>query len=125
MRKFISILLVMVFIFSFLTGCQSKKPEGVNQEFYDDMIECLKKLEKAKGDKDNNGSDVVKKYIDDKVWLNTKEVEIVEAVDELYFWVWMYYNGTSKNRMLVINEIGKVSELMNLDININKIIPKE
>ncbi len=125
MRKIVSTLLIMVFISSFLIGCQSKKPEGVNQEFYDDMIECLKKLEKSKGDEENNGSDVVKKYIDDKVWLSTKEVEIVEAVDELYFWVWMYYNGTSKNRMVVINEIGKVSELMNLDININKIIPKE
>ena len=126
-RKLISLLILMIAM-SIIVGCSDtqKAPEGVDQEFYDDMVECLKKLQKHKGDEEKNGIDVVEKYLDNKTFLSTtKEVKIIEAVDELYFYVWLYHSETGTERLMVKEKIQTVSDLMELDIDINKIIPKK
>lgn len=123
-RKLI-LLLILVLISSIITGCQNKAPEGVGQDFYDDMLECLTKLEKYKGDEDNNGIGVIENYMENKIWLSTKEQEIIEAVDDMYFWVWLYHNDKDTNRMIVRDSIKNATYLLGIDINIDKLIPQE
>lgn len=130
MNKKLILLIILVLIMGISVGCSKtpKAPEGVNQEFYDDMIDCLKKLEKHKGDKEKNGIEVIKDYKDNKLWLTVKEEKIIEAVDDLYFSVWSYHieeDTTSKDRLMLIDDINKVSELMELDIDTKKLAPKK
>jgi len=122
MNKKIVLLLVLILIVSIFTGCQAKAPEGVGQDFYEDMVECLQKLEKYKGDKENNGSDIIENYMKNKTWLTAKEQEIIEAIDEMYFWVWLHYNDKDTNIMIVRNEVMNVAHLLGININFDKFI---
>lgn len=123
-RKLI-LLLILVLVTSILSGCKAKPPEGVNQDFYDDMVECLKKLEKHRDDKEKNGYDVVQDYLENKVWLASAEKEIIEAIDDMYFEVWFYSIADDPNEHIVKNKIKMVAVLMDMELNMKKLIDKK
>lgn len=107
-----------------LIGCDNKNqvPDGVGQDFYNDMINCLKKLEKYKDNEDKNGRAVVDEYLENKIWLSATEKEIIESMDETYFWIWMYYNTEGDNVFLVRNHIINTTSLLGVKTDINKFI---
>ena len=116
-------MLILVLIIGVLSGCeeQLKAPEGVSQEFLDDMIVILGKLEKTKGKLDtDNGEKELDEYLENKLWLTNKEVEIVEAINDLHRWVWIYNDVKEeknlKDDLKLKSKIETVSELMNFDI---------
>jgi hypothetical protein len=128
-RKKLILLLVFALIISILSGCSEapKAPEGVSQEFYDDMLDVLKKLEKTK-DKEStneeNGKDIIDKYKKDKLWLQPKEQEIIDAIDDMHLMVRLYYASDTANDMIVKHDINLVAELMELDIDVDKLMKK-
>lgn len=125
-RKLV-LLLILVLIVSVLGGCGSKQeaPEGVDQEFYDDMVDCLKKLQKYRDDEDKNGSDIVQDYLENKIWLTSAEREIIEAIDDMYFEVWFYSIADDPNEHIVKNKIKKVAVLMDMELNMKKLLEKK
>lgn len=125
MNKKILFLVFVLCVSAMFIGCKRKAPEGITQEFYDDMIISLKKLEKEKGNKETNGYDEVKRYLDNKIWLTHKEQETIEAIDDMYFWVWFYYNTDDAEALVVKSKIRDVVGLMELNINVDKIIIKK
>lgn len=100
-------------------------PEGVGQDFYDDMIECLKLLEKHKGNDDKNGIETINNYKENRLWLSPAEREIVEAVSDMYFWVWLYYDSDNDQTMIARDTIMTVSNLMGVNIDVNKLLQKK
>lgn len=123
-RKII-LLLVLVLSISFLAGCKKTPPKDVSQDFYDDMIDCLKKLKKYKDDNDKNGIDIVKEYLDNKIWLTQAERDIIVAVDDMYFEVWFYHIAEDPNEHIVKNKIKTVAALMDVSLDIDKLIAKK
>lgn len=121
-KRFILLLVVILFV-GVLSGCSSppKAPEGVDQEFYEDMVKSLKKLEQYKGDRDKNGLDVVEKYHNNKVFLKEKEEKIIEAVNDLYLWVWMYHEFSDTKITTVEYGVENVVKLMDLNIDLDKL----
>lgn len=122
-NKKLILMLIFVLIIGVLSGCeeQLKAPEGVDQEFFDDMIVILGKLEKTKGKLDtDNGEKELDEYLENKLWLTNKEVEIVEAISDLHRWVWIYNDVKEekelKDDLKLKSKIETVSELMNFDI---------
>ena len=124
-NKKLILLLVLVLTISTLVGCKKDAPSDVTQEFYDDMLDCFKKLEKHKDDKEKNGSDKIKEYLDNKIWLTHAEQEIIEAIDDMYFDVWFYYNSKEPNIHMVKDKIRKVADLMEVEIKSDKFITKK
>lgn len=125
-NKKLILMIIFILTIGILVGCSSqpKAPEGVNQEFYDDMVECLKKLAKHKNDDENNGIDVVEHYLEYESFLNTtKEVKIVKAMDDLYFWVDLYYYSAPEYS-IVKSKVQDVAELMEIEIDIDKLLAK-
>ncbi len=122
-KRLIMILLVLSMVIV-LIGCDNKNqvPDGVGQDFYNDMINCLKKLEKYKDNEDKNGRAVVDEYLENKIWLSATEKEIIESMDETYFWIWMYYNTEGDNVFLVRNHIINTTSLLGVKTDINKFI---
>lgn len=130
-KKNIILLLILVLIVGILSGCQKeiKAPEGVDQEFYDDMVLILEKLEKTKGELDtDNGEKELEEYLENKLWLQPKEVAIVEAIDDLHFWVWFYNDAKEdielSDELSLKDKIRTVSELMELEIDSSDFIIK-
>lgn len=123
-RKLI-LMLVLVLIVGALSGCKAKPPEGVNQDFYDEMIDCLKKLEKHRDNEDKNGSDIVQDYLENKIWLTSAEREIIEAIDDMYFEVWFYSIADDPNEHIVKHKIKMVAALMGVKLDIKKLINKK
>lgn len=125
--KKLILVLILVLGIGILAGCssQQKAPEGVSQDFYDDMVSCLKKITKHRDNDEKNGIDIVKEYKENKLWLNATEKEIIGAVSDMYLWVWLYYNGENPDRMIVRDTIVTVNNLMDIDIDIDKIVPKK
>lgn len=122
-NKKLILLLVLVLVIGVLSGCdkQIKAPEGVDQEFFDDMIIILGKLEKSEGELDtDNGKKELEEYLESKLLLKYKEVEILEAINDLHFWVW--FNGNIKeekelkDNLRLKDKIKTVSELMGIDV---------
>lgn len=113
MNKKMVLLVLALCVSMTLAGCGSKQkaPEGVGQDFYDDMIECLKLLEKHKGNDDKNGVEIINNYKENKLWLSPAEREIVEAVSDMYFWVWLYYDSDNDQTMIARDTIMTVSNL--------------
>lgn len=81
-RKLI-LLLALILIVGILGGCSNTSkeiPQGVSEEFYDDMISCFKKLEKYKDNDKKNGKEVIQDYLDNKIWLSHEEKKIIEII---------------------------------------------
>ena len=123
MNKKLILIVAMILILGVLSGCneQLKAPEGVDQDFFDDMIVILEKLEKTKGKLDtDNGEKELDEYLENKLWLDYKEVEIVEAIDDLHFWVFFYDDVKEDEEfsddLSLKSKIKDVSELMGFDI---------
>ncbi|MDD4780933.1 MAG: hypothetical protein PHT02_10105 [Tissierellia bacterium] len=122
-NKKLILLLALVLVIGVLSGCneQLTAPEDVDQEFFDDMIVILGKLEKTKGKLNtDNGKKELEEYLENKLWLDYKEAEIVEAIDDLHFWVF-FYNDVKEDEELsddlsLKSKIKDVSELMGFDI---------
>ena len=122
-NKKLILMLILVLSISVLSGCneQLKAPDGVDQELFDDMIVILGKLEKTKGKLDtDNGKKELEEYLENKLWLDYREVEIVEAIDDLHFWVF-FYDDVKEDKELsddlsLKSKIKTVSELMGFDI---------
>lgn len=126
--KKLILLLILVLTMGTLGGCDSTPkeiPDGVSEDFYDDMIACLKKLEKYRDNEDKNGKDVIQDYLDNKVWLSSKEEEIIKAIDDMYFDVWFYHIADEPNEHMVKNAINEVADLMNIKIDTKKLINKK
>lgn len=125
------LLLILVLTMGTLVGCKKQAPEGISQDFYDDMIEVLDKLKKTKGELNtDNGEDIIKKYKDSKIWLNSNEKDILDAMSDLHFWVWRYHtdnvekdeDSKLKNKLIILDNIKTLSSLMDLDINEKKLL---
>ena len=120
----VKLLLIIILTLSVIVGCDTQTkniPEGVSEEFYDDMVECFKKLEKHKDNDDKNGRDVVQDYLDNQIWLSSTEKEIIKAVDGMYFEVWFYHMATEPDKHVLRYSIQKASELMGIEIDSKKI----
>ena len=122
-NKKLILMLILVLTMGLLSGCneQLKAPDGVDQDFFDDMIVILEKLEKTKGKLDtDNGEKELEEYLENKLWLDYKEVEIAEAINDLHRWVWLYNDVKEekelKDDLKLKSKIKDVSELMGFDI---------
>lgn len=133
MKKIVSVFLALVIFISTLTGCNQKVPEGINKEFYKDMVKCLELTEKALKYKNQKyvkqiGNLIVKntsdnffkvlwglEEIDDKAennyGLNEKEQEILSKVVSVHMYLGMYIDlsltnsGIDANKMIDLNSI--------------------
>ncbi len=133
--------IVLLLVLSILGGCKSKPPEGVGQEFYDDMIsaseELIKTIRIAKiitlSDNDilktKNYTRICEynKYEYDSLTL--VEQNILNAINDLYFTSVLYYDD-------IYNDIGRkdvykkdikklaktFSNLMGIELDANKIL---
>ncbi len=102
MKKVLSILFVFVIILN-LVGCNSKPPEGISQEFWDESKEVVKLLKKelTHGKLQKNDEAVVIKYYDPakkrilKEGITEEEVELYTIIEEIYIQSYdydKYYN---------------------------------
>ena len=129
-NKRLILLLVLVLAIGTLSGCGSKKiPEGVGQEFYDDMIFVLDDISKTilatkVGDSlldaflSSEGLSIIGDYEDKEDTLTIKELSIVDNLRVLYINLEMYHNNVL-DKDIVIQKIEDVSKLLEIDIDLN------
>ncbi len=135
--------IVLLLILSVLGGCKSKPPEGVGQEFYDDMVSASKELIKIIRNAkeidvlDNDffkSKSYVKIYEYDKYkydFLTLIEQNILDTIDDLYLTSILYHNAIQNNKGTVsyyekdIIKLTKTfSNLMEIELDVNKILLK-
>ena len=129
-NRILVLLLILILTMAILVGCgdSKKAPEGVSQDFYDDMVGILKEMEKAKRDDiidiDDGKIDI---YKEERVFLTLKEEDILDNVSDLQFWAWLYDDdGDDKiqDKLRVARSVENISRLMEVDINLKKILNK-
>lgn len=135
--------IILLLIIGVLCGCKSKPPEGVGQEFYDDMIlaseELIKIIRNTKEidvlDNDFFKSrSYVRIYEYDKYeyeLLTLIEQNILNTIDDLYLTSILYHNAIQNNKGTmsyyekdIIRLTETFSNLMEIELDVNKILLK-
>lgn len=103
MNKKIVLLLVLILIVSIFTGCQSKAPEGINEDIWQDCLKMIKILNVAYEEgrllKTKEEIEIYNKFVDfydGNNNLNEDEKELVDAILGFKF-NWETYLKYSKN----------------------------
>lgn len=129
-NKRLILLLVLALAIGILGGCSSKKiPEGVGQEFYDDMIFVLDDMSKTTlktkvGDSlldaflSSEGLIMIGEYEDKEDTLTIKELSIVNNLRVLYINLEMYHNNVL-DEDTVKQKIEDISKLLEIDIDLS------
>ena len=125
----LSLILILTMAISVGCGESKKAPEGVSQDFYDDMIDVLKQIEKINSDVDWEGSgiDKIDEYKEVKNLLTPKEETILDNIDSLWLWVSIYKGGDQsklEDSLRVTRYVEDVEALLDIDINLKKILKK-
>lgn len=134
-NKKIILMLFLVLIMGISVGCRKTQnaPEGVSQEFYDDMVNISEKLIKTVKNAKNTSienSDILKddgygkivQYIEDSD-LTLIEYTIANTLEDIYFKVAMYHDGIPLEEDIK-ELVQSFSELMNMEFEANKILLK-
>lgn len=135
-NRILILLLILVLIIGILMGCSKtpKAPEGVGQDFYDDMLDCsedlIKVVKNAKttfiADSDilkSDGYNKIKTYIESEEKLTLLERNILSTIEELYFKVAMYHDGSAIESD--IKDLATTfSNLMEIEFDANKVLLK-
>lgn len=136
MNRMSLLLLILVLIMGISAGCSKtpKAPEGVGQDFYDDMLDCsedlIKVVKNAKitfiADSDilkSDGYNKIKTYIESEEKLTLLERNILSTIEELYFKVAMYYDGVATESD--IKDLATTfSSLMEIKFDVDKVLLK-
>lgn len=130
MNKKLILLIILVLIMGISVGCSKtpKAPEGVSQEFYDDMIFILNDLSKTITNtkvKDSlldvflnsEGIKKVGEYKRSVDELSLKESSIIENISNLYVYLEMYYNGISEEDVIE-DSVNAISDLLEINIDL-------
>mgnify|MGYP001164608904 FL=1 len=135
-NKKLKLMLILVLVIGVLSGCgkQAKVPEGVNQEFYDDMIECseglIKTIKNAKITSllesdilNNEYYSKIQEYMNNTDGLTLIEQNILTSIENLYFHVAMQYDGAELSDE--IKEYAQTfSKLMEMEVDVNNLLLK-
>ena len=133
MKKLIIILLCIGMIFS--VGCQKDIPEGVSEEFYDEMIEsseyALKLLKDSEGMSNqevtvtyitsNIHQNYIKKYEYNEDLLSQKEKGILDSYSWIIDCIAMSKDSDFFKKVLR-KELQTFSDLMNLNYEVDNLI---
>lgn len=131
------LLIILVLIMGISVGCSKtpKAPEGVSQEFYDDMIFISKDMIKtvrnmkdpdpSNGDlKQSEGRDRLLDYKYELIdSLTLTEKTIVEELYEIYFLLSLHTNEIYKDEEIT-EAVETFSNLMEIEFDVDKILLK-
>lgn len=126
------LLIVLLSITLVLTACQSKIPDGVSKEFYNDIKKLSLHLVDNIDDYKNNSNYSLMSTPEYKAILEMhnnynaytkQEQQILDNIWFLYDSVNFYYSGSDEFDKDDIIEVGnKLGELMNFKIDVSKLI---
>ena len=119
MKRKLALLLVFVLMVGILGGCSKKAPEGVSQAFYDDMLECIKKVNKPEG---ANGYKHIVKYKKVEDTLSEREQKILKSMSSIYMYVSLNDGASNTFDDKAKEQLEVFARLMDIDIKVDKII---
>lgn len=135
MSRKVFLMILVLCISMIFTGCKKKAPEGISQEFYDDMIFALEDLmnelnaitkedDTLKAIAEIKGYDVLHNYTYTNKFdtLTLKEQSILDDMRKLYTCVAMYYQDSVIEREDIEEYINSLTNALEIEIDIDKII---
>lgn len=132
MNKRVVLLVLILCISIVFVGCKKKAPEGVSQDFYDDMVkysdELIKIVKNAKTTTltesdilENEYYEGVVGYTDNIEDLTLLERQILESIEKLYFYAAMQCDGARLNEEIT-EEAKTFSKLMEIDFDVDDLL---